>query len=78
MGHEWFIYTIEYKYVADYCNMPISEVDNLDLVEYLCYLRDARIYRLSQTQDGQLYLKNAWRIKQVEPEREKLREKMNM
>lgn len=77
MGHEWYIYTIEEKYVAEYCNIPIREVDNLDYVEYLCYLRDARIYRLSQTQEGQQYLKNAWRIKQVEPERSKLREQFN-
>lgn len=77
MGHEWYVYTLEYKYVSDYCNISILEVDDLDYVEYLCYLRDARIYQLSQTQDGQEYLKNAWRINQVKPDRDKLREQLN-
>lgn len=75
VGHEWYVYTIEAKYIADYCNITISDVDELDLIEYLCYLRDARIYNLSMTEDGQKYLKNAWRIREVKPDREKLRDK---
>ena len=77
MGHEWYAYTINDKYVADYCNIPIMDVEELGLVEYLCYLRDATIMMLSRTQDGQKYLKNAWRIKQTAPDRQKLREKYN-
>ena len=53
------------------------DVEELGLVEYLCYLRDATIMMLSRTQDGQKYLKNAWRIKQTAPDRQKLREKYN-
>lgn len=47
-------------------------------MDYLCYLqlrRDAWIHALSQSQPGQEYLDNAWRLEQTEPERDKLREK---
>lgn len=45
------------------------------MVEYYCYLRDAVIYNLSQTEDGLKYLEDAWRLNQTAPEREKLRNK---
>ena len=56
--------------------MSITEVENLDLIEYLVYRRDATIYMLNQTEEGQEYLRNAWRIRDVAPEREKLRKKL--
>lgn len=56
--------------------MSITEVENLDLIEYLVYRRDATIYMLNQTEEGQEYLRNAWRIREVAPEREKLRKKL--
>lgn len=74
-GHNWIVHTVDEKSVSDYCNMSIREVENLDLVAFLCYRRDARIYNLSQTEDGQTYLKNAWRIMQTAPDRKKLRQK---
>lgn len=61
--------------MADYCRMSIVEIEELDIVEYLCYYRDARIYQLSQTEDGREYLANAWRIRQTAPERSALRDK---
>ena len=73
--HEWLIYTVEEKYVSEYCNISILEVENLDIIEYLCYLHDARIYQLSQTESGREYLENAWRIKQTAPDRGALKEK---
>lgn len=76
-GHGWFINTIDEKNVADYCNLNILEVEKLDLIEFLCYRRDARIYQLSQTEDGQDYLKNAWRITETKPDRNNLRNKIS-
>lgn len=50
------------------------EVENLDYIDYLQYRRDAFIYRMSQTEKGQEYLDNAYRLEQTKPDREKLRE----
>ena len=72
-GHEWYVYTINDKYIADYCNMTIQEVEDLNLIDFLIYRRDSMIYMLNQTEDGQEYLRNAWRIKEVAPDRDKLR-----
>lgn len=50
------------------------EVDQLDYIDYLQYRRDAFIYRMSQTEKGQEYLDNAYRLEQTKPDRESLRE----
>lgn len=75
--HEWIIYTIMEKTVSDYTGLSFTEIEELDLVEFYCYFRDARIYNLMQTEDGQEYLENAWRIQQTAPDRQRLREKKN-
>lgn len=50
------------------------EVEELDIVDYLRYRRDAFIYRLSQTEKGREYLNNAYRLEQTEPDRKSLRD----
>jgi hypothetical protein len=50
------------------------EVENLDIIEYLSYRRDAFIYKLSQTKDGREYLNNAYRLDQTTPDRKSLRD----
>lgn len=50
------------------------EIEELDFIDYLRYRRDSFIYFLNQTEKGQEYLDNAWRLEQVNPERQKLRE----
>ena len=47
----------------------------MDYIDYLTYKRDAFIYRMSQTEKGEEYLNNAWRLEQTKPDREKLKEK---
>lgn len=74
-GHQWIIYTVEEKIVSDYTGLKLMEVEELDLVEFLVYKRDARIYNLQQTEEGREYLKDAWRIEQTKPDKESLREK---
>ena len=49
------------------------QVEELDYLDYLVYRRDAFIYRMSQTEKGEEYLKNAWRLEQTKPDRERLR-----
>ena len=73
MGYKLVSY--QEKMVSKYCNISILDVEELDLVEYLFYFREAVIYNCMQTEDGREYLKNAFRLEQTEPERDKLRNK---
>ena len=62
------------KVISKYCGISIFEVEELDLVEYLFFYREAVIYNCMQTEDGIEYLQNAYRLEQTEPDREQLRE----
>ena len=44
--------SIEEKTIANYLNISVIEVQELDLVEYLFFLREAFIYNCSQTDEG--------------------------
>lgn len=61
--------------VAQYTGLNILQVEDLDYIDYLMYRRDAFIYRMSQTEEGEKYLNNAWRLEQTKPDRESLRKK---
>jgi hypothetical protein len=61
--------------VAEYTGLNILQVEELDYIDYLIYRRDAFIYRMSQTEKGEEYLNNAWRLEQTKPDRESLRKK---
>ena len=50
------------------------EVEELDIIDYLSYRRDAFIHKLSQTEQGREYLSNAYRMEQITPDRKSLRE----
>lgn len=68
--------TIMEKRVADYANISILDAEELDIITFFIFLRDAVIFEKSQTEKGREYLYNAWRIDQVQPEREKVREQI--
>ena len=51
------------------------EVEDLDLIDYLLFRRDAFIDRMSRTEKGEEYLNNAWRLEQTTPDRDSLRKK---
>lgn len=74
-GHDYRITTWYKRLVAEYTGLNFHEVGQLNYIEYLTYRRDAFIYRLSQTEKGQEYLDNAWRIEQTKPDRAALRKK---
>ena len=63
--------------MAEYTGLTLVEVRQLEYVQYLIWRRDAYIYMLSRTEAGQEYLDNAWRMEQTEPDRPKLRQKLN-
>ena len=61
--------------VAQYTGLNILQVEELDYIDYLMYRRDAFIYRMSQSEEGEKYLNNAWRLEQTKPDRDSLRKK---
>lgn len=61
--------------VARYTGLNILQVEELDYLDFLRYKRDAFIYQMSQTKEGEEYLNNAWRLEQTTPDRKQLREK---
>ena len=63
---KYTIYTNLDKLAADYANISLYEIDDIPITEYWLILRDAFIYRLSQTEKGREYLKNAYRLTQTE------------
>jgi hypothetical protein len=60
--------------VSEYTGLNIREVEDLDIVDYLAYRRDAFIYKMSQTEKGREYLSNAYRMTQTAPDRKSLRD----
>jgi hypothetical protein len=74
--HKYFINTWYRRLVAEYSGLNFFQVGELDYIQYLAWRRDAFIYRMNQTQDGQEYLDNAWRMEQTVPDRPALREKI--
>lgn len=62
--------------MAAYTGLNFFEVGALDYIQYLEWRRDAFIYHLSRTPNGQEYLDNAWRMEQVKPDRAALRKKL--
>ena len=62
--------------VISYLGLSILEIQEMDIDDYLFYLREAYIYRMNQTKEGREYLANCWRMTQTKPDRKKLRKQM--
>ena len=62
--------------VSEYTGLNFLQIAELDYLQYLVWLRDAYIYKLSRTEEGQKYLVNAWRMEQTKPDRTALRKKL--
>lgn len=75
-GHQYTATTWWKKLVADYTGLNFLQVEALDYLTYLTWRRDAFIHKMSQTEKGQEYLDNAWRMEQTEPDRAALRKKL--
>ena len=61
--------------MSEYTGLTFLEVEQLDYWTFLTWRRDAFIHKMSQTEEGQKYLDNAWRMEQTEPDRSALRKK---
>lgn len=59
--------------MADYAGISMIEVNELCYYDYLLLLRDAVIYRCSQTESGREYLEQCWILEQSAPDRKALR-----
>lgn len=74
-GHKYSAPTWYKHLVAVYTGLTFLQIKNLNYIEFLTYRRDAFINWLNQSESGQEYLKNAWRMEQTEPDRAALRRK---
>ena len=62
--------------VSEYTRLSFLEVGRLDYLQYLIWRRDAFIYNVDRTEEGQKYLSNACRMEQTAHDRAALREKL--
>ena len=74
-GHKYSSTTWYKHLVAEYTGLSFLQIKQLNYIEYLTYRRDAFINWLNKSEDGQEYLRNAWRMEQTEPDRVALRKK---
>ena len=73
--HQYDILTWGEHLVSEYTGLNFLEIGELPLDQYLLWRRDAFIYNCNQTEAGQEYLKNAYRMEQTKPDRVALRKK---
>ena len=62
--------------MADYTGLNFNEVRQLEYIQFLTWRRDAFIHWMSNSEKGEEYLDNAWRMEQTEPDRKELRKKL--
>lgn len=74
-GHEYNTPTFYKHLVAVYTGLNFREIGKLQYLEFLQFRRDAFINWLNQSEAGQEYLRNAWRMEQTKPDRAALRRK---
>ena len=55
-----------YNLIYDKFGIPIEEARELDILTYNKVLRDALVLRFRETEEGQKYLRDCWRMKQTD------------
>lgn len=55
--------------------MNFYEIEDLPINTYFLLMRDAFIYKQSQSEAGRDYLEKCWILEQTEPDRKALRQK---
>ena len=75
-GHKYTTTSWWKRLVSEYTGLNFLEIEKLNYLTYLTWRRDAFIHKMNQTEKGQEYLDNAWRMEQTEPDREALRKKL--
>ena len=61
-------------HVALWANIPITQVGDLDFLDYMQLRRDAFIAGLMGTEAGDEYLADAWRLEQTGADKAKARQ----
>ena len=74
-GHQYDVTTWGEHLVSEYAGLSFIEIDRLPFDQFLLLRRDAFIYNCNQTEAGQEYLRNAYRMEQTKPDRIALRKK---
>lgn len=72
-GHKYNTTSWWKRLVSEYTGLSFLEVEHLNYYQFLIWRRDAFIHKMSQTEEGQKYLDNAWRMEQTAPDRAALR-----
>lgn len=72
-GHQYATHSWWRRLVSEYTGLNFLEVGKLNYKQFLVWRRDAFIYMLSRSEEGQKYLDNAWRMEQTKPDRAALR-----
>lgn len=75
-GHKYTTTSWWKRLVSEYTRLNFLEIEKLNYLTYLTWRRDAFIHKMNQTEKGQEYLDNAWRMEQTEPDRAALRKQM--
>lgn len=52
----------------------MNEIEELEMIDYLQYRRDAFIHEMNKTEEGREYLQNAHILTETQPDRLRLRE----
>ena len=65
--------TYDLKVVAEYSGLSFAEILELNIVDWFLLLREALIYRLSQSETGKAYLMDCWYFEQTKPDMETIR-----
>lgn len=75
-GHKYTTTSWWKRLVSEYTGLNFLEIEKLNYLTYLTWRRDAFIHKMNQTEKGQEYLDNAWRMEQTEPDRRALRKQL--
>lgn len=59
--------------IYEYSGLDFFKIQQLDYLDYLTLRRDAFITKMNQSEKGQEYLNNAYRLEETKPNRDKLR-----
>lgn len=58
----------------EYTGIDMNAIEELEIIDYLQYKRDAFIHKMNQSEEGRKYLENAHTLSQTKPDRKRLRE----
>lgn len=63
--------------VQEYTGLSMCDVEELNIIDYRVFLRDAVIYNCMKSDAGREFLERCWLLEQREPDREALRNKFS-